>query len=199
MFLDVFSNDFIRIIKDIERRKKARGIDGEKPGNNKIIGLNTKHGNELSFGKNKKGGHQSDNELSQDEQIPVEKKKKVKVVDNSTAAVYESALNKVKKQEDKTFSITQVEFVNITFTREWPYIIKDLSKVLTGVPNILKSSKLNDIYEADEITANLPNTDEKCKDTDLEWYRDKSQLTRTSPHYEYYYCLNSFRTFEGRE
>lgn len=21
----------------------------------------------------------------------------------------------------------------------------------------------------------------------------------TSPHYEYYYCLNSFRTFEGKE
>lgn len=196
LFLDVFSNDFIRIIKDIERRKKARGIDGEKPGNNKIIGLNTKHGNELSFGKNKKGGHQSDNELSQDEQIP-EKKQKVKVVDNSPAAVYEAAQNKIKKNEDKTFAITQVEFVNITFTREWPYIIKDLAKVLTGVPNILKSSKLNDIYEADEIIANLPNTDDKCKESDLGWYR--TRLTNSNPTYEYFYCLNSFRTFEGKE
>lgn len=172
LFLDVFSNDFIRIIKDIERRKKARGIDGEKSGNSKIIGLNTKHGNELSFGKNKKGGHQSDNELSQDEQIP-EKKQKVKVVDNSPAAVYEAAKKKFNKKEDKTFSITQVEFVNITFTREWPYIIKDLAKVLTGVPNILKSSKLNDIYEADEIIASLPNTDEKCKDEDVKAYLNK--------------------------
>lgn len=55
LFLDVFSNDFIRIIKDIERRKKARGIHEEsKPATSKIIGLNTKHGGELSFGKNKK-------------------------------------------------------------------------------------------------------------------------------------------------
>ena len=109
LFLDVFSNDFIRIIKDIDRRKKARGIDGEKPGNNKISGLNTKHGNELSFGKNKKGGHQSDNEQSQDEQIP-EKKQKLKIVDTSSTGIYEAAQNKIKKNEDKTFSITQVEF-----------------------------------------------------------------------------------------
>ena len=93
-------------------------------------------------------------------------------MDQSPAAIYEAAQSKIKKNEDKTFSITQVEFVNITFTREWPYIIKDLAKTLTGVPNILKSRRLNDIYEADEIIANLPNTDEKCKESDITFYKN---------------------------
>lgn len=113
----------------------------------------------------------------------------------------------MKKNEDKTFSITQVEFVNINFTREWPYIIKDLAKYLTGVPNILKSSKLNDIYEADEIQ-NQPNMEDKCKEADINAYKGFPFLSINPPDkdkykdsngFEYYYCLNAFRCFEGKE
>ena len=59
----------------------------------------------------------------------VDKKKSTK---KDSATVAENAIAKIKKQEDKTFFITEVEFVNIPFENDWPTIIKDLAFYFTN-------------------------------------------------------------------
>jgi hypothetical protein len=66
---------------------------------------------------------------------------------------------KKKKEEDKSPFITESEFVNINFDLDWPFILKDLAKYLTG-SDILKGNRIS---EADELLNNIVG-EELCKE-----------------------------------
>lgn len=53
--------------------------------------------------------------------------------------------------EDKTFALTEDEFVNIGWDREWPRIIQDLSYLFSNDKKLLKGTR---IYEKDEDDLN---------------------------------------------
>jgi hypothetical protein len=46
--------------------------------------------------------------------------------------IVDAATAKIKKPEDTTFFITEVEFQNIHFENDWPLIIKDLAFYFTN-------------------------------------------------------------------
>jgi hypothetical protein len=64
----------------------------------------------------------------------------------TSASVAEAALAKMKKNEDRTFFITEVEFVNIPFENDWPLIIKDLAYYFTD-QDLLKSQRIDEKVE----------------------------------------------------
>lgn len=102
----------------------------------------------------------------------------------TTEMIYESAKSKIKSQlamkipkdqqkdkdsktvernlhqyyhheaEDRTFALTEDEFVNIGWDREWPRIIQDLSFLFTNDKKLLKGTR---IYEKDEDEENKRN------------------------------------------
>ena len=55
-------------------------------------------------------------------------------------------LSMLKIEEDHNFSISFVEFQRIQFTNEYPMILRDLAKQLTGL-DILKGTKISELDE----------------------------------------------------
>lgn len=51
--------------------------------------------------------------------------------DKTSAGVAEAALAKLKKNEDKTFSLSEDEFTSIGWDKDWPMIIQDLAFYFT--------------------------------------------------------------------
>lgn len=94
---------------------------------------------------------------------------------------------KIEKEKENTFGINEVEFVNITFDHEWPFIIKHLADVLMG-GDLLKSNK---IKEEDEPT-NVFLT-EMCKEADLTAMKNEMKIN------QYNYLLNAFKVLQGKE
>ena len=58
----------------------------------------------------------------------------------------EAASLKVKKPEDTTFFLTEIEFQNIHFENDWPLIIKDLAWYFTH-QDLLKSHRIDEKAE----------------------------------------------------
>lgn len=52
----------------------------------------------------------------------------------------------LKLEEDHNFAISFVEFQRIQFSNEYPMILRDLAKQLTGV-DILKGTKISELDE----------------------------------------------------
>jgi hypothetical protein len=160
LFIDVFFNDYVKIIEAIERKKKATGQLHDEPPSQKIMAQIQLDGTKLQakgqakFGKRKnltstkQSQILSDGEQSNDE----DKHKKSEKGEG------------VKKGEvdDKTFSISSVEFQNINFGREWPMVIQDLSSLLTGF-EFLKSLRIS---EQEELNQTLMAQD-VCKESEL--------------------------------
>lgn len=89
--------------------------------------------------------------------------------------------------------MSEDDFISIKFDREWPMIIQNLSKYLTGQE--LKSNKIN---ESDEFKTHA-NIDELFKDPELNFYRVKLAPVPPEKIDFYTYALNSFRVFEGKD
>jgi hypothetical protein len=70
----------------------------------------------------------------------------LKKKDKTSASVAEAALAKIKKNEDKTFSLTEDEFCSIGWYKDWPLIISDLAFYMTN-QNLLKGTKISEYAE----------------------------------------------------
>ena len=94
-----------------------------------------------------------------------------------------------KKDQDSSAFISKEEFCNIWFDYQWPKIITDLARYLTGM-NLLSPTR---IQEAEELPSQqLPA--EMCKDIDLSVYRGPKMSIQ-----QYTWIVNCFRTFQGAE
>lgn len=98
-------------------------------------------------------------------------------------------LSMLKLEEDHNFAISFVEFQRIQFSNEYPMILRDLAKQLTGI-DILKGTKIS---ELDELPNNY-NQQDYCKESELGIYK-MNKMTNN----QYFYAMNAFRTFEKKE
>lgn len=144
LFLDVFSSDYIKITKAIERKKDAKGMNVDDLGASKKFeqfGIHTfspKNMNKIKTDKNPTGDDSAGGNLTV--------KKEPQVASKS----------------DPSMFLTKEEFCNIQFDREWPLIVKDLAHYLTNM-DLLKGTRIS---EQDEYTS-LITQQEFFKDIDI--------------------------------
>lgn len=168
LFLDVFAGDYIKIMKEMERKKEAKGISQEdmmaKKYNNPIS-LTTKAqgigGLNSNFGKKKDKNVRDSSTMSREENSrdrhpmkidengggTIKRQETIKKPSKPTnQEIVEAATAKIKKPEDTTFFLTEIEFQNIHFENDWPLIIKDLAFYFTN-QDLLRSQRIDEKVE----------------------------------------------------
>lgn len=93
-------------------------------------------------------------------------------------------------KEDRQFAITEDEFKKVPFSNDWPNIMRDLCRVLTG-QDLLRSGKIS---EKDELKINMQDNTTFGNEQDLAPFKDRSKLGNL-----YFTALNTFRVLQGKE
>lgn len=152
IFFDIIHSDYVKILKEIEKKKKRQGFQydtGKQQGKNKpkLVATNNNTAQRAVTGDQDKdqAGAQFNKRDPPD------------------------FGGKNQKKPDTSPYIDEGEFLKINFDLDWPLLIKDLAKFLTG-SDILKSN--NRIMEADELN-NQQQGEDLCKDNEINDYKGR--------------------------
>ena len=127
LFMDVFSKDYIKILKQIDKKKKMFGEEQTKRQQtfrkpSRTVGL--KHNLTES------GPSESD----------------LKLPGDSKPDLARGVTLRKNQKKEKPFGINETEFCHINFDQDWPLIVRDLAHILGGV-DFLKGNKIREEEE----------------------------------------------------